>query len=82
MTRRFLGIAALLVVIVLVYFLYQPRGLDAVDGHLCAQEYARARSASESTAIDARPPIRNRGRGELSTPSMTCGELRRSGNVR
>ncbi len=82
MTRRFLAMAALLVVILVAYFLYQPRGLDAIDGHLCAQEYAHARLASDSARIDARPPIRNRGRGELSTPNMTCGELRRAGQVR
>ena len=82
MTKQILGMAALLLVILVAYFLFQPKGLDAIDGHLCAQEYARARSASESTLIDGRPPIRNRGRGELSTPNMTCGDLRRSGNVR
>jgi len=65
-----------------VYFVYEPRGRDAVDGHLCAHEYARARSGADSAVIDARPPVQNRGRGQFTGPNPSCGELRRLGRVR
>jgi hypothetical protein len=77
-----LWIAALGFLILGAFFVYQTWGRDVVDGHLCAEEYARARSAADSTLIDARAPVRNRGRGELANPIPTCGELRRLGKVR
>jgi hypothetical protein len=79
---RFIGIGVLAVAIVAGYFWWVAKGRDTIDARLCAEEYARARTALESTRIDARPPTENRGRGELSMPIMTCGELRRVGKVR
>ena len=77
-----LGIV-LMIVLVAIFFVYQTTsGRDRIEGHLCAEEYAAARSVSDSARIDARPPIKNRGRGELAGPIPTCGELRRAGRVR
>jgi len=77
-----LGIV-LLVVLLAIFFVNQTtNGRDRIEGHLCAEEYAAARSLTDSARIDARPPIMNRGRGELGGPIPTCGELRRAGRVR
>ena len=75
-------IVALALVVLGAFAVVQSRGRDAVDGHLCRQEYARAQSAADSALIDLRPPVRNRGRGESTIPNPTCGELRRLGKVR
>ena len=68
--------------VLVLYFIFVVSGRDAVEGHLCAQEYAHAKTHTDSVAIDARPPIKNRGEGEFSGPIPTCGELRRAGRVR
>jgi|GEM_PF-2239156 len=72
----------LIVLLVIAGLFYAPRYRDAVDGHLCAVEYAHARTANDSGMIDVAAPSRNRGRGELASPMPTCGELRRLGKVR
>ena len=72
----------LAIVLVAIFFVYQTSGRDTIEGQLCAQEYAAASSASDSARIDGRPPLKNRGRGELAGPIPTCGELRRAGRVR
>ena len=73
----------LAIVLVAIFAVYQTtNGRDKIEGHLCAEEYAAAHSVSDSARIDARPPIKNRGRGELARPIPTCGELRRAGRVR
>ena len=76
-----LGIV-LVIVLVAIFFEYQTSGRDTIEGQLCAQEYAAARSAADSARIDARPPLKNRGGAELAGPIPTCGELRRAGRVR
>ena len=63
-------------------YLYQPSGRDAVNGHLCAEEYSRAKSRIDSLRIDGRPPTGNLGQGEMQNPRLTCGELRRLGKVK
>ena len=82
MARGLVAGIGLILAVGVLYFIFVVRGRDAVEGHFCAQEYAHAKTASDSTAIDARPPIKNRGEGELSGPIPTCGELRRAGRVR
>ena len=74
--------AVLALVLVAIFFVYQTRGRDTIEGQLCWQEYAAARSAFDSARIDARPPLKNREESELAGPIPTCGELRRAGRVR
>jgi hypothetical protein len=75
-------IALLGLALVGLFVLYRTRGVDIADGHLCAQAYAKARSAADSPLADAQPPERQLGRGEFTQPRSTCGELRRLGQVR
>ena len=75
-------LAILGLLLVGVVLVFRTRAADATDGHLCAQEYASARSAAESLLVDARPPQRQLGRGEFPTSRSTCGELRQLGQVR
>ena len=72
----------LMIVLVAIFFVYQTSGRDTIEGQLCAQEYAAARSPADSARIDARPPLKNRSGGELASPIPTCGELRRASRVR
>ncbi len=82
MRMKWFWFLAFTLLIVGAYLLYDTWGRDAVDGHLCAQEYARAHTASDSVLIDARSPNQIRGQGELAGPIPTCGELRRLGKVK
>ena len=75
-------LALIITAVLAVFFIYQTESRDAIDSHLCAQEYSNARTARDSAKIDARPPMRERGRGEYTTPQVTCGELRRIVKVR
>ena len=61
---------------------YQVMFRDVVEGHQCVQWYRAARTAAESSLVDSRPPLLQRGRGEYVGPIPTCGELRKLGKVR
>lgn len=70
------GIA--LVVIGVVVFLGSRR--PPPGGELCARRYAQAHTARDSAAIDADTPT-SLGHGRGMGPAITCGQLRRLGEV-
>ena len=82
MSRRTILTVLGFVVVVVAIALWETRWRDFEEGHLCAEQYARAKSAADSGVIDAHAPIRNRGSGEFTGPNLTCGELRRVGRVK
>ena len=49
---------------------------DAEAAQLCRTDYLRARTASDSVAVDARRPILSRGQ---ATTALTCGAMRKAG---
>ena len=74
------GIALVLVILAGVLFtiLEQP-ARDASDAVLCAQMYARARTAADTAQVDRSIANRARGSGgQTRSAAATCGELRRA----
>ena len=73
--------AGLGVVALILFLLFYTRVRDTAEGALCRSEYARARSAAESSIVDAHLPQRERGGAENTGPIPTCGELRKLGRT-
>jgi len=71
-----LGLGVIAVVLV---FLTSAR--DKLEGRLCRAQYALARSAADTSRVDAQLPPRERGSGENTGPNPTCGELRKLGRT-
>jgi hypothetical protein len=49
---------------------------DLEAAQLCRADYQRARTAADTSAVDARRPIISRGQ---STTALTCGAMRQAG---
>jgi hypothetical protein len=78
--RNILAAVGIVVALVLIWWWWavRPYSTAALPISECRQLYLRARSAAETTVVDAvRPAQQPRGRAEL----VTCGTLRREGSV-
>ena len=83
MTRLQKILLGLLILLIGVAFtFYQTRWRDAAGAHLCVDWYRSAHTAAETSLVDGKRPPIERGRGEYTAPILTCGELRRLGQVR
>ena len=79
--RPWLGqIATVLVAIVVFLWFIQMRKapLQLIERRACEHAYQDARTAAETLAIDARPPIESQRR---DSAVVTCGALRRAGRL-
>lgn len=79
--RNILAAVVIVLAFVLIWWLWavRPYSTAALPISECRQLYLRARTAAETTQVDAvRPAQQPRGRADL----VTCGTLRHEGSVR
>lgn len=68
-------INVLLAIVVFIWFLQMRRTpIRLMERRVCEHRYADARTAAETLAIDARPPM-------ADGAALTCGALRKSGRL-
>ena len=74
-----LGIAVIVVIVLVIEFLHAAYPGTQPEAAECRAFYARAQTGADSAAIDAQRPLVRR---ESAAPSrLSCGELRRSGQL-
>jgi len=64
---------------VLALFFVMARHPGYAGAAECREAYLRARSAADSAIVDARAPVT--GRTKVAAEVLTCGLLRRSGEL-
>ncbi|HEX5436480.1 MAG TPA: hypothetical protein VFW98_04945 [Gemmatimonadaceae bacterium] len=75
-----LGIAAIVGIVLVVEFVLAADPGTQPEAAECRAAYERARTAVDSAAVDAQRPLVRR---QSAAPSrLSCGELRRSGELR
>jgi hypothetical protein len=74
------GLAGVALAIVLLYWLVSVRAVPTrvVARRQCESAYASARTAADTTAADAVKPVG----GTSDSVPLTCGDLRRRGQLR
>jgi len=80
-SRPWIGqlINVLVAIIVFLWFIQMRRApMQLMERRACERFYEDARTAAETLAIDARPPIASQ---HLDTLTVTCGALRRAGRL-
>lgn len=71
--------SVLVAIVVFLWFLQMRRApMQLIERRACEHLYDDARTAAETLAVDARPPIESQRR---DTVALTCGALRRAGRL-
>jgi hypothetical protein len=70
--------AVLVIVILWFFFRLHRTPMQLMERRACQRAYADARTAAETLAIDARPPIASQRPDSLT---LTCGALRSAGRL-
>ncbi len=69
----------LIAIVVFLWFLQMRRApMQLIERRACEHFYQDARTAAETLAIDARPPVPSQ---RPDTLTLTCGALRRAGRL-
>ena len=75
-------INVLLAIVVLVWFLQMRRTpMRLMERRVCEHLYADARTAAETLAVDARPPMASQRPYAADRAVLTCGALRKAGRL-
>ncbi len=71
--------SAVLVIVILWWFFRMHRTpMQLMERRACQRAYEDARTAAETLAIDASPPIPS---GRQDSLTITCGSLRKAGRL-
>ena len=75
-------INVLLAIVVFVWFLQMRRTpMRLMERRVCEHLYADARTAADTLAIDARPPMESQRPHTPDSAALTCGALRKAGRL-
>ena len=73
-------INVVLAIVVFIWFLQMRRTpMRLMERRVCEHFYADARTAAETLAIDARPPMESQRPNTADGAVLTCGVLRKKG---